>query len=362
MMNIHKATREFEQWLTQYTTLVPGDIAYKHELMKTGAFPFLRATFYRWAQMWPKVNSDLTNAPSVLAVGDLHIENFGTWRDAEGRLIWGVNDFDEAAHLPYTSDLVRLTVSIYLAIEANHLALEPTRAAEMVLAGYTEGMRAGGKPFVLEEGHPGLRAMAVGSLRDPITFWRKMNELPAQKEPVLESARAALEDSLPARGMHYEFKKRVAGLGNLGKPRYVAVTEWNGGRIARETKALVPSACVWAKDSEETAPEIFYQAIVDRSVRCRDPFVNLSGHWMVRRLGPYCSRINMEALPQTPETDVTEILHAMGWETANIHLGNREQISDIRRDLRKRKSGWLADAAARMVKSTQQDWHDWCKG
>jgi len=36
----------------------------------------------------------------VLAVGDLHVENFGTWRDAEGRLIWGVNDFDEAWRLP----------------------------------------------------------------------------------------------------------------------------------------------------------------------------------------------------------------------------------------------------------------------
>ena len=31
-----------------------------------------------------------------LSVGDLHVENFGTWRDSEGRLIWGINDFDEA--------------------------------------------------------------------------------------------------------------------------------------------------------------------------------------------------------------------------------------------------------------------------
>jgi hypothetical protein len=360
MMNIQKATREFEQWLTQYTTLVQADLTFKHEQMKVGAFPFFRATFYRWAQMWPKVNPELTDAPIVLAVGDLHVENFGTWRDAEGRLVWGVNDFDEAAHLPYTSDLVRLTASAFLAIEADHLILEPVRAAELILAGYTAGMKAGGNAFVLEEGHPGLRAVAVGSLRDPIAFWKKMIDLPTQKAPVLDSARAALEDSLPARGMHYEFKKRVAGLGNLGKPRYVAVVDWNGGHIARETKALVPSACVWAKDSNETAPEIFYQAIVDRSVRCCDPFVKLSGHWIVRRLGPYCSRINMEALPQ--QTDAEEIFHSMGWETANIHLGSREQISDIRRDLRKRKSGWLTDAAARMAKSTQDDWRVWCKG
>ena len=47
----------------------------------------------------------------MLAVGDLHVENFGTWRDADGRLCWGINDFDEADRLPYTNDLVRLAAS-----------------------------------------------------------------------------------------------------------------------------------------------------------------------------------------------------------------------------------------------------------
>ena len=42
-------------------------------------------------------------------------ENFGTWRDAEGRLIWGVNDFDEAARMPYALDIVRLATSAVLA-------------------------------------------------------------------------------------------------------------------------------------------------------------------------------------------------------------------------------------------------------
>jgi uncharacterized protein (DUF2252 family) len=54
-------------------------------------------------------------APEALAVGDLHVENFGTWRDIEGRLIWGINDFDEAWRLPYTHDLVRLATSALLA-------------------------------------------------------------------------------------------------------------------------------------------------------------------------------------------------------------------------------------------------------
>ena len=33
---------------------------------------------------------------------------YGTWRDTEGRLVWGINDFDEAYPSPYTNDLVRL--------------------------------------------------------------------------------------------------------------------------------------------------------------------------------------------------------------------------------------------------------------
>ena len=57
----------------------------------------------------------------MLAVGDMHVENFGTWRDAEGRLVWGVNDFDEAAKMPYTIDLVRLAASAMLAGGAGHL-------------------------------------------------------------------------------------------------------------------------------------------------------------------------------------------------------------------------------------------------
>jgi hypothetical protein len=106
-MNIVKATRQFERWLGQRTDVVKKDLRIKHLNMKAAVFPFLRATYYRWAQVWPKVCPDLANGPKVLAVGDLHVENFGTWRDVEGRLIWGVNDFDETHPMSYANDLVR---------------------------------------------------------------------------------------------------------------------------------------------------------------------------------------------------------------------------------------------------------------
>ena len=88
-MNIVKSTRQFEEWLAKRTQVIQKDLRLKHANMKLAVFPFLRATFYRWAQLWPEVCADQSKAPRVLAVGDLHVENFGTWRDLEGRLIWG---------------------------------------------------------------------------------------------------------------------------------------------------------------------------------------------------------------------------------------------------------------------------------
>ncbi len=73
--------------------------------MTKDVFSFLRATFYRWVVLFPQTCPELAAAPALLGVGDLHVENFGTWRDGEGRLIWGINDFDEACTLAYTSDL-----------------------------------------------------------------------------------------------------------------------------------------------------------------------------------------------------------------------------------------------------------------
>src|ERR1039458_2112511 len=114
-MNIKKATARYEAWLSRHLRIVKADLEFKHQQMRSAPFPFLRATYYRWAQVWSSVCEAEARAPCALAVGDLHVENFGTWRDKDGRLIWGINDFDEAWSLPYTHDLVRLATSALLA-------------------------------------------------------------------------------------------------------------------------------------------------------------------------------------------------------------------------------------------------------
>ena len=156
------ATQAYERWLHKHVVVVESDLKLKHQYMRDSLFAFLRATFYRWAALWQETCPDLADAPRLLAVGDLHVENFGTWRDTEGRLIWGVNDFDEVARMPYAIDLVRLVTSAMFAKRENGLSIDDSAAATAVLQGYSESLASGGKPFVLEENHPDLRAMALG--------------------------------------------------------------------------------------------------------------------------------------------------------------------------------------------------------
>ena len=356
-MNCKEATESYETWLGEQTPIIKADLLLKHQQMSADVFSFMRATFYRWLELWKETCADLTNAPVVLAIGDLHVENFGTWRDQEGRLVWGVNDFDEAFDLPYTNDLVRLALSAHLAISANHLALRPADACEAILKGYAKGLKEGGNPFVLAERHEWLRTTVAGELRDPVKFWAKLNDLPTNKTRIPGRAAKALDSVLPAKKLPYRVVHRTAGLGSLGRQRFVALAQWNGGQIAREAKALVPSTCVWFGGKKNDRSQ--YDRIVRQAIRCPDPFLELRKGWIARRLAPDCSRVELANLPK--DHDEFRLLEAMGLETANVHLGSQRTSGKIKRDLSKRPDGWLHIAAKAMVRATVEDWQSWSR-
>lgn len=361
-MNIRNATDLYEMWLNKHTVIIEEDIALKHQLMASGLFPFLRATFYRWAQLWPTICPELTASPVVLCVGDLHIENFGTWRDREGRLVWGVNDFDEAYYLPYPNDLVRVATSVLVAREERRLRISTEEACATILRGYRESLESRGKPIILEEEQPHLREIAQANLRDPVRFWQKMKALPdIEPDSVPETVRTILTTTLPEGVRTYRIKRRVSGLGSLGYQRYVAVADWNGGKVARQAKALVPSSVNWAQGSS-TPAKIHYPAITGRAVRCADPCLFLYENWVVRRLAPSCVRIEISELAGQGSEE--KLLYAMGWETANIHLGSATQtepeviLQDLER-LRRQEKFWLVSAAQSMASAVLADWQVW---
>jgi len=356
-MNVRAATRRYEAWLARTVPLVRADLRLKHRLMAADPFSFLRATFYRWGQIWPEVCAELGRAPAVLAVGDLHIENFGTWRDAEGRLIWGVNDFDETVILPYTQDLVRLATSALLAIEEARISISARRACTAILEGYMDSLRRGGGAAVLAERYRWLRDLAIARLKDQRPFWdhlRALTDAPAHWHP---RARRLLEGALPVKGLTVRFVHRQAGAGSLGRVRLVALADWRGGMVAREAKPLAPSAWLWAQGSPLLPPR--YREIIRCAVRVPDPFLGVHGKWLIRRLAPDGSRIELASLPRN--RDEHRLLWMMGWETANMHLGTPDKARAILADLAERKSTWLASAAARMAQAVERDWRKWRK-
>jgi len=154
------------------------------------------------------------------------------------------------------------------------------------------------------------------------------------------------------RDANITFASRVAGVGSLDRPRYVALGPCHGGLVAREGKAWLPSAWGWTHGRPK---DYAYAArLLKRSVRDRDPYYVIKDGWVVRRLGPHCGRIELAQFPK--HRDEKAILKAMGQETANLHLASSHQRAKVLRDLSERKPGWLHEAALAMVKATEQDW------
>lgn len=354
-MEIVEATRAYEAWLGGFMPLVRADLRRKHALMSESPFLFLRATFYRWGQVWRALPREDRQGRVVLAVGDLHLENFGTWRDTEGRLVWGINDFDEAVALPWTQDLLRLTASAHLAITEEHLSLSGGRATRAILDGYHDAITGGGEPFVLEESNGWLRQLATGALRNPGAFWLKLMALPSARK-VPGRVGAVLRAAMSSGGEPVRIAHRVAGVGSLGRPRFVAIGQRSGGAMAREAKAAAPSAWTWGAGTPALG-RIECTRILSRAVRAPDPTVRLEDGWLVRRLAPHCTRIELTDLPS--QVDEERLLHAMGFETGNIHLGTPGAARSIAADLGRRPPKWMHRLAERMVEQVRADWRWW---
>jgi hypothetical protein len=356
--HIRESTGDFEHWLGSRLRLIPEDLALKHERMGEDVFSFFRSAFYRFAESWPAVCTDLASAPKLLCIGDLHVENFGTWRDAEGRLTWGINDFDEACEAPYAVDLVRLAASALLAIHGKRLSLKAEAAAASILAGYLQALTGPSKPWVLEEGQEWFRVLAYSEERNPTRFWAKFDSMPTLSAPLPVSLSRKLAATLPQPALDVRMVHRIAGLGSLGRERYVAIGRWHGAHVAREAKAIAPSAWHWASGQAPPAPNQSEQCW-NRAIRVPDPFLRIDGEWQIRRLAPHCSRIELSSLPEKKDED--RLLHAMGYETGNVHRGTPKAIAGVIEDLAKRPPDWLLNAANAVIAAVHADWKAWCR-
>jgi hypothetical protein len=361
--SVHEITDDYEAWMRERLPFViEKHLKYKHDEMAgrdgnedpnrdtDAAFGFLRATFYLWAYRFREWLPELVDdaVPRVLGVGDIHLENFGTWRDAEGRLVWGINDVDEAAVLPCTNDLVRLVTSALLA----DLDVHDDDAASAVLSGYRKQLKTvRPQPFVLAEQEEHLWKLARDHSAHPQRWWqehRKPDQLPPHSP--LGNVKELLRGDFPDADLDIlKLGTRRAGLGSLGRPRVVAVARWYGSLVCREAKAVLPSAWDWAGGADDAKPHM--TGLLSSPTRAPDPYAKVVGGWSIRRLAPDSGGIDIDKIDHVD--DQRALLRSMGSELANIHLTKADPellLGYVKRDPR-----WLADAAQTMATAVRDD-------
>jgi uncharacterized protein (DUF2252 family) len=131
----------------------------KYSFMQENIFRFFRGSNHLFYEEWSKYVSK-GDSPLTWICGDLHIENFGSYK-GENRLVYfDINDFDEAALAPASWEIVRTVSSIFTAFDALDIENEKAlRMAWQFLKSYAATLKEGRSNYV-------ERATATGIIAD----------------------------------------------------------------------------------------------------------------------------------------------------------------------------------------------------
>jgi uncharacterized protein (DUF2252 family) len=227
----------------------------KYEKMRADSFAFFRGTchlFYEdWAGSAPAGTLDRLNAaPPVWICGDLHLENFGSYKGDDRQVYFDINDFDEAVLAPCTWELARFLTSVFVASYTLGLGLGEAKAlCESYLNAYTQALASGKARSVETDTADGMIEELLEALkqRDRAEFLNRRTAVKRDRRqievdgdravPISAGERARLDGFLKgwaATQPHPEFYElldasgRLAGTGSLGVRRYLLLVRGKG--------------------------------------------------------------------------------------------------------------------------------------
>jgi uncharacterized protein (DUF2252 family) len=136
-LDVMELTDLLERLIAFNSGLLPDMLELKYEGMAENAFRFFRGTCHLFYEDLAAA-VPLPLSPLAWICGDLHIENFGSYRGDNTLVYFDLNDFDEALLAPAAYELVRMVTSIFLAFD--QLKIGPKKArrmAELYLRSYS---------------------------------------------------------------------------------------------------------------------------------------------------------------------------------------------------------------------------------
>jgi uncharacterized protein (DUF2252 family) len=228
----------------------PELLAQKYQNMRSDVFTFYRGTCHLFYEDFPE-NSPLNSAPLAWICGDLHLENFGSYKGDNRLVYFDINDFDEAVLAPCTWDIVRFVTSIIVGDRA--LGIDESAAVKLgqqYLNIYSNTLANGQARTVEKETAKGLVKDLLDSLEkrkrpeflDRYTKVKRdrRNLTPikghiapattAQQERVKQLIEIwqASHQSDPEFFRVLDVQIRIAGTGSLGLDRYIILVEGKG--------------------------------------------------------------------------------------------------------------------------------------
>ncbi|MCC8424595.1 DUF2252 domain-containing protein [Mucilaginibacter sp. UR6-11] len=108
--------------------LLPEMVKLKYEAMTDNAFRFYRGTCHLFYEDLSTATS-IPLSPLTWICGDLHLENFGSYKGDNKLVYFDLNDFDESVLAPASYELMRMLTSIFIAFDT--LDIEPVKALKM---------------------------------------------------------------------------------------------------------------------------------------------------------------------------------------------------------------------------------------
>lgn len=227
----------------------PERLALKYRAMREDPFAFLRGSCALFYRRLPRGGVH-KSAPAVWVCGDLHLENFGSYRGHNGLAYFDINDFDESALAPATWDLVRMLASVSVGATTLELKVaQGDRLGEIFVDAYAAALAAGKAYWVERDTASGvvhrLLDAVAGRKRAEFLDGRTTEKggkrrlrtdngkaLPADKaqratvKAFMREFAAAQPD--PAFYRVLDVARRVAGTGSLGVERYVVLVRGKG--------------------------------------------------------------------------------------------------------------------------------------
>jgi uncharacterized protein (DUF2252 family) len=359
-----------------FTDLMSSDpAAFRVKFRKMAANPF---AFYRGsAALFYADVSTMTDPWSdertsrVWIQGDLHAENFGTYMDSTGRLVFDVNDFDEAYLGHFTWDMLRLAASIALlgwqkALSDDDITVLVGRCVRAYVRQVREFATKGGDSEfslkldntdgtvhdVLQNARLNSRAAMLTSMTERHGYDRRFSEGPRvrrlgdeERDKVLAAYDAYLHtipDDLRFDPRNYTVKDVVGsggfGIGSAGLPAYSLLIEglseaWDNDVVlsVKQGNVAAPSRVV----TDEHIMAAFEHhghrtAVSQRALQAHaDP---LLGHteidgvgFVVSEVSPYTNDLDWNRL--TEPSEIAPVLDYLGRATAKAHC-----VSDAHAD------------------------------